>query len=108
MAPPGIDVLARQVEVELLEGELDAVEGHGAALGDDLDGGTQVLELGALGEVRDRDAEIAGGDEGELALDHVDGGLVVSGGAEDVGRVEGYPVQGALHRFPLKYCKAYF
>lgn len=91
-----VEVLAGEVEVELLEGEVDAVDGHGAALGDDLDGGTEVLELGAGGEVGDVNAEGGGGHELELALGHVDGGLAGSGGAEDVGGVEGDPVEGAL------------
>lgn len=92
----GIEVFAREMEVELLEAELDVVEGHGPALGNHLDRRPEVLELGSFGEVWDCDAEIGRRDERELAFDHVDGRLVASGGTEDVGRVEGDPVQRAL------------
>ena len=96
-----VEVLAWEMEVELLEAELDVVEGHGAPLSDDLDRGPEVLELGSLGDVRDADAKVGGRHEGELAFNHVYGGLVASGGTHDVGRVEGDPVERALDTLRL-------
>jgi hypothetical protein len=93
-----VEVLAGQVEVELLQGELRAPDRHGAqALGrHHLHRGAEVLELGALGHVGDLQVDITGRDQGELAIDHVDGGLASAGGAENVCRVESYPVGWAL------------
>lgn len=98
-----VEVLARQVEVELLQLVLDALERHGpgalplAFLGHDLDRRAQVLEGRARGDVREGEGQLRRRDHGEGARDHVDGGLARACGAEGVGgRVEVYPVGRAL------------
>ena len=84
-----IEMLAREMEVELLEGELDAVADHGGpGRHDDLDGSAQVLELG-LGNVGDVELDRGPGDQGELAVGHVDGALPRARGTQHVGdRIE--------------------
>lgn len=80
-AGPVVEVLAGEVEVELLEGVVDALEGHGTGATpflhrhDDLDGGAEVLEFGAGGQIREGEGEGRGGDHGEGTGGHVDGGL---------------------------------
>lgn len=91
-----VEVLAWKVEVELLEIELNTVDGHGTTLGDDLYRGAEVFELGAFGEVGDLQTDSAGGHELELAFGHVDGGLAGTSGAQDIGRINGDPVGRAL------------
>lgn len=68
-----IQVLTRQMEMELLEAILLLAEGHGTALGNDLDGGSEVFELGALGEIRDLDLDSGRGHHVERPFLHVDG-----------------------------------
>jgi len=69
-------MLAGEMEVELLESEGLAAKTEGAALCDDLDGGAQVLELGACCEIGDIDGELACGNHVERTNGHVDGRLL--------------------------------
>ena len=76
--------------MELLEGILLLAEGHRATLGNDLDGGSEVLELGAFGEIGDLDLDIGRGHHVEGPLRHVDGRLPGARGADGVlGRERG-------------------
>lgn len=78
------------MEMELLQSVLLLAESHGAALGNDLDGGSEVLELGALGEIGDLDLDVGRGHHVEGSFPHVDGRLPRSRGADGVlGRKRG-------------------
>lgn len=93
----GVEMLAGQVEVELLQGEIAASNLHRSTLGDNLDGGSQVLEFGAIGHVGDLEVDGASGENVEGAGHHVDGGLGGSRGAQLVGSsIQSNPVQGTL------------
>lgn len=93
----GVEMLAGQVEVELLESEAGVAESHAALSGDDLDGSAKVLELGSFGHVGDLKVKLRGRDHGVGAGDHVDGGLVDTGRADSVGcGIESNPVGWAL------------
>lgn len=91
-------MLARQVEVELLELVCLSPNPECATLADDLDGGTQVLELGPFRHVGNRKLQVGGGYHLEDAVNHIDGRLSGAGGALDVGgtAVQSRPVQGTL------------
>ncbi len=92
-----VEVLAGEVEVELLQLKGLVGDLQGAALGDDLDGGAQVLKLGAFGHVVDAQLDVGPLENGEHAVDHVDWGLVGAGCAHAVGRgLERSPVERAL------------
>lgn len=93
----GVEMLAGQVEVELLESEAGVAESHAALAGDDLDGGAKVLELGSFGHIGDLEVKLRGRDHGVGAGDHVNGGLVDTGRADSVGcRIESNPVSWTL------------
>lgn len=87
-------VLARSVEVELSQVVRDTTNG-GRAVGVDLDGGAQVLELSTAGVRVDGQAE-GGAANGGLATVDIDGGLVGANGAELVEGVKAVPVEGTL------------
>jgi hypothetical protein len=90
-------MLAGEVEVELLQ--LERLVGHlqRAALGDNLDGGAQVLKVGALGHVVGGQLDVGSVEDGEDAFDHVDRGLAGAGCAHHIGRGrECRPVERAL------------
>jgi hypothetical protein len=92
-----VEVLTGQVEVELLQLECLAGYRQGAALGDDLDGGAQVLKLGAVRHVVDGQLDIGALGEGEDVADHVDGRLAVAGCADRIGRdIDRCPVERSL------------
>jgi hypothetical protein len=59
LASAVIEMLTREVEMELLERKTFAAEAKSTPLGDDLDRGTQVLEFGTGGEVGDVECELA-------------------------------------------------
>lgn len=67
-------MLAGEMEVSLLELKGLSVDLESATgLGDDLDGGAEVLELGSLGEIGHYDVELRSGPESEDFRDHIDG-----------------------------------
>lgn len=93
-----LQVLARGVEVELLEVEclVAAGELEGAGLANDLDGASQVLECGTGSEVGDVNLQLRSGELGEATGD-IDGRLVSTLGAGAIsGGVERKPVGRAL------------
>lgn len=69
-----VQMLTWKMEVELLEIKLLAAELERAALGNNLDGGTQVLKLGVL-KVGNLHLNISGRQHVKRALHHVDGRL---------------------------------
>lgn len=94
-----VEMLARKVEVELLEleGLVAASKSHAAALGDDLDGCAQILEGSTLSKVRDLDGELRARNLCEGTGSHVDGGLVCPCCASAVGgSVQQVPACGSL------------
>ena len=95
-----VQVLTRQVEVELLKSELRLANNELASIGgDDLDSSTQVLELSALRHVRYFQRDVGGRDKVEDTVDHVDRRLPSTGGTETVGTgVERRPIQRTLPR----------
>ena len=66
--------------------------------GNDFDGCAKVLELGSLGEVGDCDGKLRRGDQGENAVDHIDGRLLGAAGASFVHSafLERRPEEGSL------------
>lgn len=83
--------------MELLESKAVVLERHGALSSDDFDGCTEVLEFGAFEHIGNLKVQLAGGDHGVGACDHVDGRLVHAGRTESVGLgVESDPVGRAL------------
>lgn len=94
-----VEMLAGQVEVELLELEGLVAGGHphGAALADDLDGRAQVLKGSTGFEVRDLDGELRASHLCEGSGGHVDGGLVRPCCASAIGgSVQQVPACGSL------------
>ncbi len=59
--------------MKLLEREALAAELKSAALCNDLDRGTQILELGALGEIGYINRQLARRNHVEHSLDHING-----------------------------------
>ena len=95
LAGPVVQVLAGQVEVELLQLKGLVGDLEGAPLGDHLDGSAQVLKLGAVGHIVDGQFDVGPLEDGENAVDHVDGRLAGARGAHAVGRgLERRPVEG--------------
>ena len=80
-----VEMLAGEVEVELLQ--LKGLVGNRqrAALGDDLDRRAQVLKVGTVGHVVDRQLNVGSVEDGEDAVDHVDRRLAGAGRAHRVG-----------------------
>jgi hypothetical protein len=87
-------VLRGSVEVELAEAVALGAN-LGSTAGNDLDGGAKVDERVVVA-VGDAEGEGGASNDGVLALDNVDGGLVLTDGAELVGGAQAVPVKGAL------------